>query len=162
VLAKVPAARFVIAGGGPLRESLETQARALGIAGRVSFLGHRNDIPDVVSAFDISVLPSVTEGLPLALLEALATGNPIVCTRVGGCPEIVDDGVNGFLVPPRDSAALADRILQLHADRALRDAIRARNLEKFSRRFTLRAMIDAHEQMFSELVGDVRSRARAA
>lgn len=151
VLAKAPGARFVIAGDGPLRAALEEKARTLGIAARVAFLGHRNDIPDVISSFDVSVLPSVTEGLPLALLEALAVGNPIVCTRVGGCPEIVDEGVNGFLVPSRDSAALAGSILRLYGDPALRAAMRERNQKKFNEQFTLSAMIDAHERMFRDL-----------
>jgi glycosyltransferase involved in cell wall biosynthesis len=151
VLAKTPATRFVIAGDGPVRPALEEKARRLGLGDRVLFIGYRSDVPDVVSAFDVYVLPSVTEGLPLALLEALAVGNPIVCTRVGGCPEVVEDGVNGFLVPPRDSAALADGILRLHAAPDLRAAIRARNLKKFSERFTLRAMVDAHARLFQDL-----------
>jgi glycosyltransferase involved in cell wall biosynthesis len=151
VLAQTPAARFVIAGDGPARATLEEKARSLGLGDRVLFIGHRADIPDVVSAFDVYVLPSLTEGLPLALLEALAIGSPIVCTRVGGNPEIVEDGVNGYLVPPRDSPALADRILRLSADPAFRAAVRERNVKKFSERFTLRTMVEAHARMFSEL-----------
>jgi len=151
VLAQAPATRFVIAGDGPVRAALEEKARALGLGDRVLFLGYRTDVPDVVASFDVYVLPSVTEGLPLALLEALAIGNPIVCTRVGGCPEVVEDGVNGFLVPPRDSAALTESILRLRADPALRAAIRERNLKKFSERFTLRAMVDAHARLFGDL-----------
>jgi glycosyltransferase involved in cell wall biosynthesis len=151
VLAQAPATRFVIAGDGPVRATLEAKARALGLGDRVMFIGHRNDVPDVVSSFDVYVLPSVAEGLPLALLEALATGNPIVCTRVGGCPEIVEDGVNGFLVPPRDSSALSAGILRLRADPEFRAAIRERNLKKFSERFTLRTMVDAHARLFGDL-----------
>jgi glycosyltransferase involved in cell wall biosynthesis len=155
ILAKAPATRFVIAGDGPARASLEEQARALGVGDRVVFIGHRTDIPDVVSAFDTYVLPSLTEGLPLALLEALAVGSPIVCTRVGGNPEIVEDGVNGYLVPPGDSAALADRILRLHADPEFRAAARERNLKKFSERFTLHTMVDGHSRLFGDLAARV-------
>jgi glycosyltransferase involved in cell wall biosynthesis len=155
VLAQAPETRFVIAGDGPNRAALEEKARALALGDRVKFIGHRNDIPDVVAAFDVYVLPSLTEGLPLALLEALAVGNPILCTRVGGIPEIVEDGVNGYLVPPGDSAALTDGILRLRADPAFRSAVRERNLKKFAERFTLRTMVEGHARLFGELAARV-------
>ena len=155
ILAQAPATRFVIAGDGPVRASLEAKARALGFGDRVMFIGYRTDIPDVVSAFDTYVLPSLTEGLPLALLEALAVGSPIVCTRVGGNPEIVEHGVNGYLVPPGDSTALTEGILRLHADPAFRAAVRERNIKKFSERFTLRTMVDQHARLFGDLAARV-------
>jgi glycosyltransferase involved in cell wall biosynthesis len=155
VLAQAPTTRFVIAGDGPIRASLEEKARVLGFGDRLIFIGHRTDIPDVVSAFDAYVLPSLTEGLPLSLLEALAAGNPIVCTRVGGNPEIVEDGVNGYLVPPGDSAALTDAILRLGADPEFRAVVRERNMKKFSERFTLRSMVDGHTRLFGDLAARV-------
>jgi glycosyltransferase involved in cell wall biosynthesis len=155
VLAKAPATRFVIAGDGPARAGLVEKARGMGLGDRVMFIGHRSDIPDVVSSFDLYVLPSLTEGMPLALLEALAVGSPIVCTRVGGCPEVVEDGVNGYVVAPRDSAALGDRILRVSADPTFRAAVRERNMRKFSERFTLRSMVEGHARLFTDLAARV-------
>ena len=87
--------------------------------------------------------------------EALAVGSPIVCTRVGGCPEVVEDGVNGYVVAPRDSAALGDRILRVSADPTFRAAVRERNMRKFSERFTLRSMVEGHARLFSDLAARV-------
>ena len=153
VLARAPDTWFVIAGDGPERAKLEAAARALGLGDRLTFLGYRSDVADVVSALDLYVLPSLTEGLSLSLLEALAIGVPILCTRVGGNPEIVEDGVNGYLVPARDSAALADGIERMRADPAFRDAARARNVKKFTDRFTLEAMVAEHARLFTALAG---------
>ena len=86
------------------------------------FLGYRRDIPDFLSALDLYVLPSLWEGLPLSLLEALAAGKPVVATRVGGNAEIIEQGVNGRLVPARDEAALAEAIMGVRGDAALRAA----------------------------------------
>jgi glycosyltransferase involved in cell wall biosynthesis len=155
VLAKAPATRFVIAGDGPARASLEAQARALGLGDRVVFIGHRTDVPDVVASFDTYVQPSLTEGLPLSLLEALAVGNPIICTRVGGMPEIVEHGVNGFLVAPGDTAALREAVLRVHGDPEFRAAVRDRNRKKFADQFTLRSMMDGHARLFGALAAQV-------
>lgn len=143
--------RFLVAGDGPLRGELEAKAASMGLGDRVLFLGYRRDVPDLISSFDVYVLPSLWEGLPLALIEALAIGKPILCTTVGGNPEIVEDGVNGYLVPPGDAAALADRILRLHGERASAAAFRDRNVEKFKRQFSLEAMVSTHEALFERL-----------
>ena len=93
--------------------------RELGLAGRVHFLGQRRDIPDLLSALDIFVLPSHSEGVSLALLEAMAAGLPVIATAVGGLPEVVTDGENGLLIPPKDPEALAQALARLLADPAL-------------------------------------------
>jgi glycosyltransferase involved in cell wall biosynthesis len=123
----------------------------MGLGEQVLFLGYRRDVPDLVSSYDAYVLPSLWEGLPLALIEALAIGKPVICTSVGGNPEIVEDGVNGFVVAPRDSAALADRILRLHADRGFATSVGPRNVEKFRSFFSLQAMVGSHERLFTEI-----------
>ena len=145
--------RFVIAGDGPKRVELESKAREMGLGTAVLFLGYRQDVPELISSFDAYVLPSLWEGLPLALIEALAIGKPIVCTSVGGNPEIVEDGLNGFVVPPRDSTALAQGLLRLFQDRAFVQAVRERNVSKFRQMFSLESMLGAHEQMFEKLAG---------
>ncbi len=152
VLADDPAVRFVIAGDGPLRGELVASAEARGFGDRVLFPGYRNDVPDLISAFDVYALPSLWEGLPLALLEALALETPIVATTVGGNPEIVEDGVNGFLVPPRDPVALADALRRLRADHDLR-RIGTANRAKFDREFRVEVMVERHQALYADLVG---------
>jgi len=106
-------AKFLIVGDGPLREQLTAQAAELHMDGACRFLGTRTDVYDLVSAMDIFVLPSLNEGIPMALLEAMALGKPVVAADVGGIPEVVRHGVNGVLVPAGDDRALADACLEL-------------------------------------------------
>jgi len=110
-----PDSAYVVVGDGHLRRELEEAVRATGMADRFVFAGHvrHEEVGRWLSAADLFVLPSLSEGVPHALLEALAFGLPVVASAVGGVPEIVRDGVNGYLVPPGDSPALARRILDL-------------------------------------------------
>ena len=123
------ATRFIVAGDGSERTRLTTLARDLGVAERVHFLGHRNDIFDVLRAFDIMVLSSDHEGLPMVLLEALALGVVVVARNVGGIPEVIQDGISGVLVATDSPAAVAAGCLELLADedRRQRLAQEARN-----------------------------------
>lgn len=120
LLASVPEVRLVIVGDGPLRQELEAQATSLGCSSRVLFLGARQDALDLLSTFDVFVLPSVIEGMSNALLEAMAAGRPVVATDVGGNPEVVVNGEAGFIVPAADPECMAAAITTLlHApDRA--------------------------------------------
>ena len=93
----------LIVGGGRRIDEVKALAASLGLAGVVHFLGPRPDVPDLLNAMDIFVLPSYSEGLSLALLEAMAAGKPVIATAVGGTPEVVTDGDNGLLIPPRDA-----------------------------------------------------------
>src|SRR5207245_9607258 len=106
-----PAMFLVIAGEGRCRSSLEDLARQSNVASRVRFLGERSDLPRLLQAMDVFVLPSVAEGMSNTLLEAMASGLPIVATRVGGSPEVVADGINGLLVEslPEALAAAIER-----------------------------------------------------
>jgi glycosyltransferase involved in cell wall biosynthesis len=115
--AAVPHASFAIAGDGPDRAALEARAATLGIGDRVRFLGHRRDVPALLASADLFVLPSLYEGLPLAVLEAMTAGVPVVATAIGGTDEVVRDGETGTLVPPADPAALAAAINRTLADR---------------------------------------------
>jgi glycosyltransferase involved in cell wall biosynthesis len=157
VRAADPSLSFVVGGDGPLRVQLEKAAAELQLGDTVRFLGYRRDVPQLIAALDAYVLPSLWEGLPLALLEALALGKPIVATRVGGNPEVVEDGENGLLVPPRDPEALARALLTVRRDAALRARMRKNNLEKFSREFSLRSMVDAHVELYRELAANRRA-----
>src|SRR4029453_11595231 len=117
--AQIPDATFVLAGDGPLRSELEVRARELGIAGRCLFLGERADVPDLLAAADLFVLPSLFEGLPVSILEAMAAGRPVVATAIGGTDEVVTTEQTGLLVPPRDPVAIAAAIRGLRAEPAL-------------------------------------------
>lgn len=108
---------FLIVGDGPLRRQLENETVALGLENRVVFAGERDDVPVILSALDIFVLPSLTEGFPLAILEALAAGRPVIATRVGGIPEIIADNHTGLLIKPGDPAELALAVAGLLTDR---------------------------------------------
>ena len=118
VAAAIPEARLVIAGGGSLRATLQQRASTLGVAGRVEFLGHREDVVDLHHGFDLFVQSSEYEGTPNAVLEAMALETPVVATDVGGTAELARSGVDALLVPPGDPHALAQAIREVHRDPA--------------------------------------------
>lgn len=136
VVQQIPDARFVIAGEGELRAPLERQIKDYHLEKHVILAGFRPDVLALHTAFDIFVMSSVTEGLGTSLLDAMAAGKPIVATRTGGIPEVVDDGKTGILVPPRDHQEMADAIVRLLKGEQLRrdmgDAGRARARSLFS------------------------------
>ncbi len=103
----------LIVGGGPLTEDLRRLAADLGVTEALRFCGVRNDVEDILALSDFTVLPSLEDAAPLSLMESLAAGRPAVASRVGGIPEVLEDGVNGLLVPPRDAAALAQAMRAL-------------------------------------------------
>lgn len=121
-LARTPALaplHLMVVGDGDLRDALPAQARTLGIADRVHFLGARRDLGDLMAAMDLFVMPSYWEGLPLSMVLAMGAGLPVVATRVAGIPEVVQDGQTGLLVPPGDAAALGAALARLLSDPAL-------------------------------------------
>src|SRR5205823_9264493 len=113
VLQAVPDAYLLVVGEGAQRPALEEQARELRIAHRVVFTGRRDDVPAVTAALDVAVLPSYREAQGLTVLEAMALRRPVVASAVGGIPEMIEDGLTGLLVPPRDPDALATAIVRL-------------------------------------------------
>jgi len=133
VIARVPHARLVFVGDGELRPELERLAASLGIASAVTFLGWRSDLCGVHATLDVLTLSSLSEGTPLALIEAMAAGRPTIATSAGGTPDVVADGITGLLVPARDPDALAEAMVRLASDLALRTRLgaagRARSLE---------------------------------
>ena len=113
VLNRRPEARFLLVGEGPLKATLESQARQLGLGDRFAFVGFARDVPAVLSAFDLSVFPSLWEGTPLTVFEALAAGKPIVATDADGLLDVLSDRRDARIVPKRDAQALADAIFEL-------------------------------------------------
>jgi len=122
LLGKIPNAALVIAGDGACRSELEDRARELRIAERVHFLGRRDDVEAIISSVDVAALSSDYEGLPLFVFECMANGTPLVATDVGAVSEVIKDGVNGFLVPPRDPGALAGALALLLSNEQRRAA----------------------------------------
>jgi L-malate glycosyltransferase len=141
VVRLVPDARFVIAGEGELRPALERQIREHHLEKHVHLAGFRPDVLSVHKAFDVFAMSSVTEGLGTSLLDAMACGKPIVATQAGGIPEVVVDGETGFLVPPRDHAAMADAIVRLLKDGALRARLGEAGLARVRERFSVERMV---------------------
>lgn len=120
VLARFPDTECWIIGDGPMRRELETRIREAGLQAKVRFLGERDDVPDLLRQCDIFVRPSLTEGLPLAVLEAMASGLPVVVSPAGGTPELVEEGHTGFMIEPGDKDSLVERLCLLLADPPLR------------------------------------------
>ena len=149
--AEFPRLRLVIAGNGPERERLEAMTAEIGLDGSVDFLGQRNDVPALLSAFDVAVSSSDFEGTPLAVMEYMAAAKPIVATRVGGVPELIDHGVNGLLVEPRDPAALAASIAQLLRDRDYGETLGARARERQRKEFDIEAAVRRIERLYEDL-----------
>jgi len=159
VLAAQPRAWLLIVGEGSERDALEAQAASLGIAERVVFTGRREDVPAVTAALDVSVLPSYREAQGLSVLEAMALSRPVVASKVGGIPEMIDDGVSGLLVPPNDCEALAAAIVRLLSDHPLADVIARRGHDMVHERFCIEKMVTSVESIYDEAA--VRFRASA-
>ena len=150
VLAAIPDATLLVVGEGSRREALEAMSHELGIAGRVVFTGRRDDVPAVTAALDVAVLPSYREALGLTILEAMALSRPVVASNVGGIPEMVEDGVTGLLVPPRDPESLAAAIVRLLRDHPLADMLARAGHDLVHERFCIELMVDAVERIYDE------------
>lgn len=150
--AAVPDALFVLAGDGAERATLERDAGARGIAHRVRFLGRRTDVPALLASCDLFVLPSFFEGLPLALLEAMAAGKPVVATAIGGTDEAVVDGETGLLVPPGNPSALAGAIRRMLDNPDLASTLAAAGQRRVAMRFSSHAMVAGVAAVYDELL----------
>ena len=137
-----PEVRVRIVGDGPLRPSLEAESRALGVNDIVEFAGARSDVAAQLRRFDLFVLPSLWEGLPYVLLEAMAAGIPIVSTDASGVREVITDDTEGIIVPPRSAAALAEAVTALMANEARRASLGAKGAQVVRQRFSVDAMVD--------------------
>lgn len=148
-----PEARLVLVGDGARRPLVERCARQLGIAGHCHFLGHRRDVAAILARARVAVSASHAEGISNAILEAMVARLPVVATAVGGTPEIVRDGENGFLVPPGAPAALARRILEVLDDAPLGSRMGARGRRIVEREFSIDAMRASYDALYEDLTG---------
>jgi glycosyltransferase involved in cell wall biosynthesis len=149
---RFPDVRLLLAGDGELRSELQTRVFELGLVETVIFIGMRTDIPEFLATLDLFVLPSLWEGLPNVLLEAMAARKAIVATAVGGTTELIRHGENGLLVPPRDSAGLSDAILNLLSDHNKRSQMGNMGFLRVSRDFSLTKMVISIEAIYYELL----------
>jgi len=153
IVDEVPRARLLIVGDGPERARLEALAAELGLGDRAVFAGMRSDVREVLSVVDVSVLSSFTiECFPFSILEAMSAGVPAVCTAVGGLPELVEHGVTGYLVPPRDPEGLARGVVRIIGREGVGAAMGAAARERLERLFTLEASVRETERAFAELL----------
>lgn len=154
VVGDIPNAKFVIVGDGPERASLERHAQRSGLDPHVVFAGHRTDAAEIAHVFDLFVCPSLAEGMPYSVMEAMRAGVPIVASRVGGLPELVSDGESGRLVDAGDSMALATAIKSLLLDDSERSALGAAARRRIRESFNIDAMAGCTERVIEEVLHD--------
>ncbi|MDD8027456.1 MAG: glycosyltransferase family 4 protein [Acidobacteriota bacterium] len=154
ILEAHPATRILIVGGGDLEPALRAEVLKLRLDRRFAILGARPEAREILSLFDVFVLPSLWEGLPLVLIEAASLGKPIVATDIGGSREILSHEETGLLVPPGDSAALAGAVNRLLDDPDLAARLGARARETIPPRFRLARMVDEYAEIYGSLTGN--------
>ncbi len=143
---------YQLAGVGTQRRVLEQSVLRLGLEDEVVFSGFVSEIPSFLSRIDIFVLPSLYEGLGVAVIEAMAAGKPVVASRVGGLPELIEDCVTGFLVPPGDPSALAQAISRMLSSEGFVEGMGAKGKERVQKRFTMERMAKQNEDFYYDLV----------
>lgn len=152
LLAKFPSLRCLVVGDGELREELQQLAADLGLTDHCLFLGVRQDIPEVLAAMDLLVLPSLSEGMPYAALEGMAMGKPVVATAVNGVPELIQDGVTGLLVPRKDPVALAKAIDTVLANPHIAASLGLAARRQVEQTYSIEAWIAQMESLYESLV----------
>jgi glycosyltransferase involved in cell wall biosynthesis len=154
VMEKVRDVEFLLVGDGPLRNQYKEMAQNIGIKEKVHFLGERPDVPAILSHLAVSVLSSTSEGFSNVILESMAAGRPVIATKIGGSPEIVVDGVTGYLVPPADSSAMAGAITALLQEPDKAKAMGAAGKRLVEEKFSLRAMVESYERLYRALMAE--------
>lgn len=157
ILAKVPAAKVLVVGDGVYRPTIEKRIQEMKLIDKIILAGFRTDIADILAATDVLVSPSYLEGCCNALIEGMAAGKPVVGTNCGGTPEIIEDGVNGLLIPVKDSDALADAVVRLLTDKELAQKLGANGKQTVKEKFSVDRMVeqtlDVYYRMLSKRYG---------
>jgi len=152
IRACIPKAKLFIVGDGPLREELENLTKQLGIQREVQFLGTRTDVPNLLAAADVFIHPSVSEGMPNALLEAMAVGLPCVVSALDAVQDILQHELNSLLVPPSDAVAMSKAVCRLLKDEKLRKVLGSQAQKLVREQFSSQRMIDQYEQLFNQIL----------
>jgi glycosyltransferase involved in cell wall biosynthesis len=152
VVTRLPHTRFLLVGDGTERAALERLAHELGIAEHIVFLGERRDVRFLLAGLDLFVLPSREEGMGIVLIEAMATGIPVVATATGGIVEVVEDGVSGFLVPRGDANALAESIILALSAPGRAEQVSANARRRAAAMFSIDTTVHRTEQIYEELL----------
>jgi len=154
ILKAVPEAVFMFLGKGPMEDQLKSQCRELGIENHVLFAGFRDDLDRIMGCLDLVIHPALMEGLGVSLLQAAAAGVPIVGTRTGGIPEIVRDGVNGYLLPPANVRSITDTVTKIFANRELAANFGENGRAIAFRSFSIESMVGGNLGMYREMMSE--------
>jgi len=152
VLRKCPDTYFIIVGEDHRGGELQRLAKNLGVEQSICFAGYRKDVAAWLNRFDIFVLPSLSEGMPVSVLEAMFMKKPVIATSVGGVPEVIENGEDGLLVPPKNPEELADAIVHMITDSALRESIAMKGYEKVQKQYRVDVMIKRYQDVFISLL----------
>ena len=152
VVKKAPETRLMLVGDGPERHIIERLIEELNLQNNVMLTGFTSDIPNLLRCSDVAVLCSETESAPLTLLESLSSGLPVVATRVGGIPEIIQDGINGFLVETKHPESIAEKLVLLNSDRKLRLRLGAAARRTIEKKYTAEKVVRQYEQIYESII----------
>jgi glycosyltransferase involved in cell wall biosynthesis len=152
VIQRFPKVMFLFVGDGRERKNLEKRTSYLNVKDSVIFAGMRKDVPEILSTLNVFVLPSLNEGFPMALLEAQAAKVPVVATRVGAIPDVVEDRVTGMLIPPKDPQAIAEAIIMILSDKKLAAGIAKKGFERVRDNFSSEKMGSQYLSIYKELL----------
>lgn len=152
-----PKLDFVFVGDGSLRKELEAEVGARGWSDRIHFLGFRNDVNEIMNTFDIFILPSLSEGLPNVILEAMASSKPVIATAVGGIPEAVVEGETGLLIPPSNTTAIMDAIRSLLSDHKAALRMGEAGRRRVEENFSLQKEVSSFEHLYKQLLNEKKN-----
>lgn len=153
ILRACPKTLLLLVGQGELEQALKAEVVKRNLDAHVRFLGFRSDVPALLSLFDVFVLPSLSEGLSMALLEAMAAGKPVVATKVGGNSELVLDGDTGFLIDSESPESISDRVVQVLRDKVRAVSMGDRGCRRVHDKFSFRAMVDRYQNYYEQATG---------
>ncbi len=152
IIKTLPKSKILIVGDGPLREGIEALSKEFRVRDNVIFAGFRSDIKEILSALDLFIIPSLSEGFPMVTLEAMAMAKPIVATNIDGITEQIRDGVDGILVPPKDPSALAKAVLRVLNDKELAKTMGVAARKKVEQYFSIEKMVAETEKVYLSLL----------
>jgi len=156
ILERFPETRFLFFGQGPLKGELRALCRKTGVEDNIYFAGFRTDLEKILPCLDILLHPASMEGLGVSLLQAAASGVPIIGARAGGIPEVINEGINGYLIPPADSRAIIDSVISLLQDPEKRRRFGMAGRNMVESYFSIDAMVEAYKRLYDEITGKDR------